>query len=189
MTRQPDHRTFARRCVLQIEQAAFTAAVDLLATTVRHRLGPPTAVIGIAAGGMPPAHALGALLTAPTYRVHARHNPTDAIYTQATGDVTCDLTPLTDALASQHLHGLVLLVDDIYGTGATINAVRPAIEPHLAAGADVATVTLCRNAGAATSPDMWLWTVDDWVRFPWEPPPPAGTPIENLTVPGQVRPA
>ena len=54
--------------------------------------------------------------------------------------------------------------------------------------ATVHTVALCRNAGAAHDPDLWLWTVDDWVRFPWEPAPPADLAVENLVLPGWVQP-
>lgn len=50
------------------------------------------------------------------------------------------------------------------------------------------TVALCRNAGAAHDPQLWLWTVDDWVRFPWEPAKPAGVPVENLALPERVQP-
>ncbi|MGH3886285.1 MAG: hypothetical protein ACRDSZ_06910 [Pseudonocardiaceae bacterium] len=46
---------------------------------------------------------------------------------------------------------------------------------------------LCRNAGAVHEPDLWLWTVDDWVRFPWEPALPTGMAVENLVVAGPVQ--
>ena len=41
------------------------------------------------------------------------------------------------------------------------------------------SAALCRNAGSAVIPDLWIWTVRDWVTFPWErvAPAPATTPL------------
>ncbi|MCI0690145.1 MAG: phosphoribosyltransferase domain-containing protein, partial [Sporichthyaceae bacterium] len=96
--------------------------------------------------------------------------------------------PLSTALNGDLLGGQVLLVDDIYGTGATVDALRPALASHLAPTTLVRTVVLCRNVGATTDPDLWLWTVDDWVRFPWEPVPPGTSVVEDLPVPAVVQP-
>jgi hypoxanthine phosphoribosyltransferase len=119
------------------------------------------------------------------YQVAARHNPTDAVYTQATGRISLNLSALETALAGARLLGPVLLVDDICGTAATLDAVLPELTPHLAPGAVVRTAVLCRNTGAARDPDLWLWTVQDWVCFPWEPPPPPGMPVADLGPPSQ----
>ncbi len=181
-------RMFAHRRILRVTPDAYLMGMQLLAEAVRLRLGPATAVIGVANGGLPPAQALGKLLAAPVYQVDARHNSTDALYTQATGRVTYDVQRLASALAGRQLAERVLLVDDICGTGATFHALRPALASYLAAGATVHTVVLCRNAGADRDPDLWLWTVDDWVRFPWEAALPSNAVVENLAVPGQVQP-
>lgn len=181
-------RVFAHRRILQVTPEGYRAGVRLLAEAVQLRHGPVTAVIGVAHGGLAPAWALGALLAVPTYRVDARHNPTDALYTQASGHVSCDVRRLASALAERRLTGRILLVDDICGTGATFHALRSAVDSYLASGATVHTLVLCRNAGAAHDPDLWLWTVDDWVRFPWESALPAGVAVENLTLPGWVQP-
>lgn len=183
------NRRFAHRRIFQVTPEVYDHGLDLLAVSAAERLGPASAVIGIANGGIVPARSLGNLLHLPIYRVSARHNPTDAIYTDASGDVTCDVAPMTKALAGEVLMGQVLLIDDIFGTGATVDALRPALAPLLGPDTRVRTVMLCRNAGATTDPDLWLWTVDDWVRFPWEQPPPAGLPIEDLAVPSQVLPS
>jgi hypothetical protein len=181
-------RRFAHQRILQVTPDGYLAGMRLLAKATALRHGPVTAVIGVAHGGLPPAQVLGALLAVPVYRIDARHNPTDALYTQASGHVTHDVRRLASALAGRRLTGKILLVDDICGTGATFHAVRPALDSHLASGATVHTVALCRNTGATDEPELWLWTVDDWVRFPWEPALPADVAVENLTLPGQVHP-
>ena len=181
-------RTFAHQHIHRVTPGGHLAGVRLLAEAIQTRLGPANAVVGIANGGLPPARALAELLTVPAYRVEARHNPTGAPYTQATGQVTHNLRPLTAALAGQQLTGRVLLVDDICGTGATFHAVRHALAAHLAPTATLATVALCRNTGATRNPDLWLWTVNDWVHFPWEAPLPPDTAVLDLAVPEQVHP-
>ncbi|MGH3807313.1 MAG: phosphoribosyltransferase [Pseudonocardiaceae bacterium] len=182
-------RVFAHRRILQVTPDGYLAAIRVLAKSAHLRHGPITAVIGIANGGLAPAQALGALLTAPVYRVDAQHNPTDALYTQANGHVTYDLLRLASTLAGRRLAGRILLVDDICGTGATFHALRPALDDHLTSGATIYTVTLCCNAGAVHEPDLWLWTVDDWVRFPWEPALGPGMTVENLLSPGRAQPS
>lgn len=181
-------RVFAHRRILQVTPEGYLTGVRLLAETARLRHGPITAVIGVASGGLAPAQSLGALLTVPVYRIDARHNSTDALYTQATGHVTHDVRRLASALAGRRLAGRILLVDDICGTGATFHALRPALDSYLASCATVHTVALCRNAGAVHEPDLWLWTVDDWVRFPWEPALPISMGVENLVATGPVQP-
>lgn len=181
-------RMFAHRRILQVTPIVFLAGMRLLATAIQFRLGSASAVIGVANGGLRPAQVLGELLTLPVYRVDARHNPTDALYTQATGQVTYDVQSLVSALAGRQLAGRVLLIDDICGTGATFRALCPVLARCLGPGATVHTVVLCRNVGADRAPDLWLWTVDDWVRFPWEAALPLDTAVEDLIVPGHAQP-
>lgn len=180
-------RVFARQRILQVTPEGYRAGIRLLAEAARLRHGPVTAVIGIANGGLASAQSLGALLSVPMYRIDARHNPTEALYTQATGHVNYDLRRLESTLAGQRLTGRVLLVDDICGTGATFHALRPALASHLALGTTLHTVVLCRNAGTVHPPDLWLWNVDDWVHFPWESTLLADTAVENLPLPERVR--
>jgi hypoxanthine phosphoribosyltransferase len=182
-------RRFAHRRVLHLTPGGYLPGIRLLAGATQVRLGPVTAVIGIARGGLRPAHALGELLRAPVYRVAARHNPTDAPYSPATGLLSYDPAPLSTALAGQRLPGRVLLVDDICGTGATFGTVRAALAAHLTPDATMHTAALCRNTGAVAEPDMWLWTVDDWVHFWWETALPPGTRTADLPVPEQVQPS
>lgn len=183
----PASRRFQHQRLLCLTPPLHEHAVRLLAAAAHARWHPISAVIGIAQGGLPPAHGISHILQVPTHRLVAKHNPTDAIYTQATGHVTTDLRALAAALNGEQLAGTVLLVDDICGSGATLTAVRAALRPHLRTGAALRTATLCRNADATLDPDLWIWTVDDWVHFPWETPPPPGTGREDLPTPGQVR--
>jgi hypothetical protein len=62
------------------------------------------------------------------------------------------------------------------------------LDSYLASGATIRTVVLCRNVGTVQYPDLWLWTVDDWVGFPWEPALPAGMRTENLPLSVRVKP-
>ena len=182
-------RVFVRQRILQVTPQGYLAGVRLLAEAAQLRHGVVTAVIGVANGGLAPAQALAALLAVPVYRVDARHNPTGALYTQASGHVTCDARRLASALAGRRLAGRILLVDDICGTGATFHALVPAVADYLTSDATIHTAVLCRNAGAVYEPDLWLWTVDDWVRFPWESTLPTGMAVENLALPGRTQPS
>ncbi|MCX9193500.1 phosphoribosyltransferase [Carbonactinospora thermoautotrophica] len=173
-------RVFDHAGPWQLTSALYTTALGLLTDAVRAGT-PITAVIGIAEGGMALARDLAAALAVPLHRVAARHNPTAAIYTQATGEVACDLSGVPGRLA-----GRVLLVDDICGTGATVTTVADALAPRLTADARLSVLALCRNTGSAVLPDWWIWDVSDWVCFPWEQPPPRGQ-ARPLPVPREVR--
>lgn len=182
-------RTFSHQRILRIQLDAYDRAIEVLADTVRQRYWPITATIGIANGGLAPARGISELLHVPSFHVDAKHNPTDATYTEATGTVTYDLSPLTTRPATRSLGGTVLVVDDICGTGATFATLLPELGVHLGPDVALRTVALCRNAGSVFGPDLWIWTVDDWVWFPWEPSLAAETTVADLPMPSQVRTA
>jgi len=179
-------RQFSGTRVLRMTPALHEQAVRLISDAVTGA-DPVSAVIAIAAGGITPATRIAALCGVPVYHVRARHNPTGAIFTQATGDVSHDTGPLAAALNGTRLAGRVLVADDICGSGATLTAVTTAVRPYLGGGATVHTAALCRNTGATQGPDWWIWTVSDWVLFPWDPDPGPGPVIEDLPEPGGVR--
>lgn len=181
-------RTFAHARALTLNEELVDHAIGMLGSALITRFGQPCAIIGIAKGGIIPAQKLAAKLITSWYRVAARHNATDDLYSQATGNVTTDVTMLTTALDGRQLSGLVVLVDDICGTGATFDALRPALHPLLAPDARLLTLVLCLNEGSAFNPDLWSWTVGDWVRFPWEGELPDGQPRESLPLPPRVNP-
>ena len=133
-------------------------------------------VIAIARGGRETSSRLARALGVPNYEIVARHNTSDDPWsgTFKSVDVESPTIPATD------IKGHILLVDDICGSGQTLRAVR---EVLAGVGARYMTsVTLCRNEGSDLCPDLWLWTVRDWVVFPWEPLPP-GLTTETLRCP------
>lgn len=170
-------RVFDSPGVLRLGEDALHAGIDVLASALA--VAPPDVVIGVARGGTPLAHAFAARLRRPVVAVRASHNPSDAVRQQATGLVDVDVTAATDLAHGQR----VLLCDDIYGTGVTLAAVSAALDA-LIVPRRIQTVTLCRNEGAATHPDLWLWDVRDWVVFPWEPPT---TASQTRILPPQYR--
>ncbi|GIG02097.1 phosphoribosyltransferase [Catellatospora citrea] len=181
-------RTFAHTRVLTLTDEVVDHAIGMLGSALVTRFGQPGAIIGIANGGLVPAEKLAAKLVTSRFWVAARHNATDDLYSQATGQVTTDVTTLSAALEGHRLPGPVVLVDDICGTGATFDALRPSLHPLVAPDARVLTVTLCLNEGSPIRPDLWAWTVGDWVRFPWEGHLPGGQPQEPLPLPRRINP-
>ncbi|MFD0432111.1 phosphoribosyltransferase [Streptomyces zhihengii] len=96
-------------------------ALDELAAAIAPS-GEVSIVIAVANGGTIPGAGLAGRLTVPRH-IHAKHNRTDAIHTQATGNVAVAFPDgFPDALSGQ-----VLLVDDICGSGATFDAVTAAL--------------------------------------------------------------
>jgi hypothetical protein len=157
----------------------------MLADAARLR-GPVNEVIAVARGGIHPAHVVAGTLGVPLRRIQARHNPGDDLYSQVTGHVRC----AAPGIEAGTLRGCVLIVDDICGTGAALQAVMAALAPLAAPGARLCTATLCRNTRAASQPDLTIWdNLREWVIFPWEISAPAGIPVRALPSPAKVRAA
>ncbi|MBM9624703.1 hypothetical protein JE024_39965 (plasmid) [Streptomyces zhihengii] len=175
-------RLFRGTGPFELTEPVLERALDELAAAIAPS-GEVSIVIAVANGGTIPGAGLAGRLTVPLTHIHAKHNRTDAIHTQATGNVAVAFPDgFPDALS-----GRVLLVDDICGSGATFDAVTAALAPRLTTGARIETVALCRNAGADREPDWAAYTVDDWVVFPWETPP-AGIKLVALPAPLNGRP-
>ncbi|MGH3625303.1 MAG: phosphoribosyltransferase [Sciscionella sp.] len=178
-------RDFDRHHIWRVTPTALRDATTLLAGAILRDHHSVEDVIGIAHGGTVPARLIAAPLRARVRTVHARHNTSDAAYQHATGQVQVDLDPLTRSLGRKRLSGRVLLIDDICGSGATLRRLLPELAPLIAPGTQVLTAALCLNTGATTLPDYSVWTVSDWVVFPWEPPP-ADHGTEPLPTPTQA---
>jgi len=175
-------RIFDRAFAWQMSQAQADAAAVLLADTAARLFGQPDQVVAIAGGGIAPGAAAAYRLGVPLLTIRAQHNPTSALYTQATGKVRCIL----DETVAGRLHGRVLVVDDICGTGATFGAVTTAVTQAAGSRIRLHTAALCRNAGAAARPAITIWDeLREWVIFPWEPAPPPG--ISTRPLPAPVR--
>ncbi|MGN2642369.1 phosphoribosyltransferase [Nocardia takedensis] len=168
-------RVFTHQRVWTLVPERLTGALQTIAVaaTTRARID---AVIGIANGGLIPARGVAEILDVPMIAIHARHNDSDASFLPATGRVECHLDPHAPAVPG----GRILVIDDICGSGATLRTVTSTLAPALAAGTILVTATLCRNIGATHTPDIHLWDVDDWVHFPWEPPPDTDLPRDPL---------
>lgn len=161
-------RIFEAGHIWQVTDQQVDAASDELATRSSRRWS-VDGVIGVGRGGVRSARRIAARLALPVYTVHARANRTEAVRSAALASVEiCEPELLELPALSTYL-----VVDDICGSGNTLAAVKEAI---LAAdkATHVHTVTLCKNAGSAIDPDLWAWTVNDWVWFPWEPRPREG---------------
>ncbi|WP_045875812.1 phosphoribosyltransferase family protein [Pseudofrankia sp. DC12] len=172
-------RVFEHSRLWRLTAPALDRAVQLLATAATENFGAFTQVVGIADGGTVPATQIATQLGVRPTMVRARHNPTDAHYSPATGQVWCDPGDLAPA-------GRVLVVDDICGSGATLRTVVAALAERAPTGTQLVTATLCLNAGSTAPPDLWVWAdLRDWVVFPWETQPPADT-MTDLPLPTQA---
>lgn len=166
-------RRFELRRVWRLGEDEMETGARLLARVAAERFGSFDVVIGIARGGTRPAALVGAALNATVATLTARHNVSDAVYSQGTGRVEVG----TPDLPSAARQGRLLVVDDICGSGATLSAVLAVIRAS-SLDAELRTATLCLNSGSAVRPDLYLWIVSDWVVFPWDARP--AMPTEPL---------
>ncbi|WP_328384505.1 phosphoribosyltransferase domain-containing protein (plasmid) [Micromonospora zamorensis] len=170
-------RVFEHQRIWHLTQDAFTSAAALISA---HEPAPDV-VVGIARGGVPLAHLLGAHYGVPVAELLARHNRSDEVHHPATGDVALPDEP--DPALARFRGAGVLLVDDICGTGSTYLAALPWLARHLAEPV-VRTAALCSSKATLFTPDIWVWDTLDWVVFPWNEPTPT---TEDLVVPDAPR--
>ncbi|MEV3925899.1 phosphoribosyltransferase [Actinomadura coerulea] len=151
------------------------SAADLIARAEAEQ--PPVAILGIARGGVELAEIVADHLKVPAVTVRARHNTSDDVRQAATGRVEVDAEHNERALTGLPRRRRLLLVDDICGTGATLQILVDTLNRRLEP-VQLRTAVLCRNAGATFPVDTYGWDVADWVHFPWETDP--GTPTDPL---------
>lgn len=177
-------RVFEHQRIWRVTPDALREACLLLFAAISRDYPKVDHVIGIGGGGVPPACVLAGRLGVKLRTVQARHDTGDGLYRQATGKVTVDFDAFRRALGRRELGGTILVVDDICGSGATLHKLRNVLTPVLAPDAQVIAATLCLNTGAQTRPDYWVWTVSDWVSFPWEKRP--NEPTTDMPIPMQL---
>lgn len=164
-------RVFQHQQIWRLTPDALRDAITLLAGAILCDHDSIQHVIGIANGGTAPARMIASTFGVRARTVRARHNVGDATYQPATGKVTLDLDPLARTLHGERLRGRILVVDDICGSGATLRRLHHELAPMVSPSTQVLSAVLCLNTGATTLPDYTVWTVSDWVVFPWEKPP------------------
>jgi hypoxanthine phosphoribosyltransferase len=165
-------RIFEHSRIWRLDQDGFEAAARMLAVAEP----PPALVVGIARGGVELAGFIGAWFGVPVATLTARHNVGDSPYAEM-----ADVVEMAGAVPAAS--GGILIADDICGTGDTFFAAVSHVAGQLGPVA-IRTMALCRNSGAAFTPDAWAWDVADWVSFPWEEPPSGLT--ELLPVPERL---
>lgn len=171
-------RIFDHKRVWILNQKLYEQAVELLINNVKPL--EIQAVIGIARGGSKLGRDLAEWLNLAYYEVGAKHNKSDDLYSKTKSTVKVDLK----SLRTVGNHETLLLVDDICGTGSTINEVVQNLK-DVKEIKRLFTLTLCRNVGSAIEPNLYIWPVSDWVIFPWESSPPDGI-AELLPQPKRV---
>ncbi|MEU7636096.1 MULTISPECIES: phosphoribosyltransferase [unclassified Streptomyces] len=162
--------------LLTISWEAMGRMLNGLADDIRASDFVPTVVAGIARGGLPPAIALSNQLAIEDFRILGiPRNTSNSRYSERDEAVLNYVVPQR-SFSGAH----VLLVDDIMGDGGTMALAKSTVLELGAA--EVRTVVVVRNLGAANTADFQAVEVDDWTVFPWEAPPGAG----ELAVPLRV---
>lgn len=157
-------RVFENRRLWSVDEETLECALVLAARAI------PThwsldAIVAIRRGGVMPGERLANLLGLPIHFASARHNLTDQIQSRTSQSVK-----IGSDFGDVPKHQRVLVVDDVCGTGRTLRAVTDTLL-QTRSSRGVKTFVLCLNAGCIEPPDMWAWSIRDWVVFPWESQP------------------
>lgn len=144
---------------------AFGRCIDHLIASVVESGERFDSILGIARGGLIPAASIANRLEIRSFHAYSvRRN-------QGQGEYLEKGEPMVDwASPIESLRGsAVLIVDDVSGTGATLELVRSRCVAAGAAAVRVAVPVVM--AGAKWAPDHVAHVLDDWVIFPWENTP------------------
>lgn len=166
-----------RRVLYRLTWDGFDRVVRAVAEAVRSG-GPVDCVLGISRGGLVPAVALSSQLgVAPLHVMSVSRNVGSGQYLDKQPP-TVTWTSDLDALREQH----VLVVDDVAGTGATLELVRSRLNM---VAASVRTVVLVRMVRGNAQADLVGIELDDWVLFPWEADElPPDAEVSDVPAPG-----
>jgi uncharacterized protein len=158
-------RHFEHRRLYRLERAELESGVEIIGAAIRQQQLRIGAVVAVAQGGRLFGDLLARYLCKPLYEIEAKHNIGDGLWSDTLPTVIVKPTPKVVIDSCAHL----LIADDICGSGETLTAVTQQFLSLECGG--IITATLCRNIGSTIYPNFWLWPVDDWVVFPWEPQP------------------
>lgn len=153
--------------------------------------GVPETIVGIMRGGMIPAVMIAHQLGIREVRtIEVTHTASDAINAAKTSAPSYKNPASLGDLAGRD----VLLVDDIAGSGATLERTRRIVEALGVRRLRTAVLTVNRaNWDAPSRPedriDYIAEQTDTWVIFPWETTDEPNVPVGAPTVPdGQLPP-
>jgi uncharacterized protein len=171
-------RTFEKRKIWKLERPAFRSAMALM-TELLHQQRTFDCVLAVLRGGHEPGQVLGDHLGIPVFTIRVRHNASNEIWSSCLAEVKIDWSDLQGV----SMRSALLVVDDICGSGHTLAALQRGLvsrfEPRR-----LSTAVLCLNEGSTFTPDYWIWTVSDWVIFPWENAP---SDLETTPLPVPLR--
>jgi hypothetical protein len=147
-----------------LDWTGFGAAARQLAARVVDSGYRPDLIVAVARGGLTVAGALAyALGVKNCFTMNVE------FYTGVDQrlDVPVILPPTLDVV---DLAGLrVLIADDVADTGRTLELVRAAVAPHVAAAA---CAVLYRKPRSIVEPEYVWRSTERWVTFPWSADPP-----------------
>ena len=149
----------ARQVLTWDDCAELTAR---LAATVRQAIGRPEVILPISRGGLVPGALMATLL--------GQRNVLVASISSYDGRERRDELQFYHFPAADLLRGRkVLVVDDVWDTGATAMAVRArAREAGARPGIAVLHYKPERSLYPDDAPDWWVEQTDDWIVYPWE---------------------
>lgn len=147
--------------IITISWSEFEGHVEALAREIELAALGPRSIVAIAKGGLVTAVALSSRLDIkPFGALQIRRNVSNRPFSER-------LAPKLEwSGVRRRLPQPVLLVDDIVGSGDTMQMASSALR---AKGiTEIIQLALVVNQNALTLPQFYSRVVDDWVKFPWE---------------------
>ncbi len=138
------------------------AGIDAIGDAIMRSGWKPTAILGIARGGLIPAAILAYKLDVRLIlSVRVQHYAGQELRLESGAQFIDESRPF-EGLNTERL----LIVDDIIDTGETIKLVRRAVREY---AKEVKVAALYIRSAQKNFVD-WYWKVEDeWVTFPWAP--------------------
>ena len=152
-----------RQCIYTLSWDRFETFIGSILNQVQSAGLQPDIVVGIAKGGLIPSVRLFHLLKAQHYGVISikRNTNSQYFYPRTTPQISWTQIPPSNFACA-------LLVDDIVGSGETLDRARDTLSKHDSGIIKTASVVVNKNG--RYRPDFFGCEIDDWVLFPWEAP-------------------